>query len=327
MLSRSIEKAQRKVEEINFGSRKRLLEYDDIMNSQREAIYSKRRNALSGERVEIDVMNMMQDLALVYAERASSMTYEEFVDTVKASLSVDLEAEGAKTSADVFNRGNVNEIADSLVADMQSVYERRMKVIIQRTLPIFKTLMEKEGVNMHDDAKIRIPVSDGRRVYPIVVNIKKTVESEGRELVRAISKSITLYRIDENWKEHLREMDDLKQSVQNATYEQKDPLLIYKFESFNLFSNMLEELSKQVSSFLLRANIPLKDGSSQPTEAPVAPRKPDMSQMNTSRTDLVTNAGEPKSKMPVHVEKQVGRNDPCPCGSGKKYKNCHGKQE
>ena len=327
MLSRSIEKAQRKVEEINFGSRKRLLEYDDIMNSQREAIYSKRRNALSGERVEIDVMNMMQDLALVYAERASSMTYEEFVDTVKASLSVDLEAEGAKTSADVFNRGNVNEIADSLVADMQWVYERRMKVIIQRTLPIFKTLMEKEGVNMHDDAKIRIPVSDGRRVYPIVVNIKKAVESEGRELVRAISKSITLYRIDENWKEHLREMDDLKQSVQNATYEQKDPLLIYKFESFNLFSNMLEELSKQVSSFLLRANIPLKDGSSQPTEAPVAPRKPDMSQMNTSRTDLVTNAGEPKSKMPVHVEKQVGRNDPCPCGSGKKYKNCHGKQE
>ena len=327
MLSRSIEKAQRKVEEINFGSRKRLLEYDDIMNSQREAIYSKRRNALSGERVEIDVMNMMQDLALVYAERASSMTYEEFVDTIKAALSVDLEAEGAMTSEAVFSRGNVNEIADSLVADMQSVYERRMKVIIQRTLPIFKTLMEKEGVNMHDDAKIRIPVSDGRRVYPIVVNIKKTVESEGRELVRAISKSITLYRIDENWKEHLREMDDLKQSVQNATYEQKDPLLIYKFESFNLFSNMLEELSKQVSSFLLRANIPLKDGSSQPTEAPVAPRKPDMSQMNTSRTDLVTNAGEPKSKMPVHVEKQVGRNDPCPCGSGKKYKNCHGKQE
>ena len=122
-------------------------------------------------------------------------------------------------------------------------------------------------------------------------------------------------------------MDDLKQSVQNATYEQKDPLLIYKFESFNLFSNMLEELSKQVSSFLLRANIPLREGGTQTAEAPAAPRKPDMSQMNTSRTDLVTNAGEPKSKMPVHVEKQVGRNDPCPCGSGKKFKNCHGKQE
>ena len=178
-----------------------------------------------------------------------------------------------------------------------------------------------------DDAMIRIPVSDGRKVYPVVLNIKKTVESEGRELVRAISKSITLYRIDESWKEHLREMDDLKQSVQNATYEQKDPLLIYKFESFNLFSTMLEELSKQVSAFLLRANIPLRDGGNQTAEAPAAPRKPDMSQMNTSRTDLVTNAGEPKSKMPVHVEKQVGRNDPCPCGSGKKFKNCHGKAQ
>ena len=331
MLSKSIEKAQRKVEEINFGSRKRLLEYDDIMNSQREAIYSKRRNALSGERIEIDVMNMMQDLALVYAERAASMSYEEFVDTVKASLSIDLEAEEVVASADlhlseqVYAKGNADVIAEILVKNMQAVYNRRMSVIIQRTLPVFKAIAAKEGVNMPDDAKIRIPVTDGRRVYGVVVNIKKTIETEGAELVRAISKSITLYRIDESWKEHLREMDDLKQSVQNATYEQKDPLLIYKFESFNLFSNMLEELSKHVSSFLLRANIPLRDG--QTAEAPAAPRKPDMSQMNTSRTDLVTNAGEPKSKMPVHVDKQVGRNDPCPCGSGKKYKNCHGKQE
>jgi len=333
MLSKSIEKAQKKVEEINFGSRKRLLEYDDIMNSQREAIYSKRRNALSGERIEIDVMNMMQDLALVYAERAATMSYEEFVDSVNAALSVNLEAEEVKASSELYlspetyKKGNVNEIADLLVSNMLAVHDRRMKVIIQRTLPIFKSIAAKEGVNMPDDAKIRIPVSDGRRIYPITVNIKKTIESEGRELVRAISKSITLYRIDESWKEHLREMDDLKQSVQNATYEQKDPLLIYKFESFNLFSTMLEELSKQVSAFLLRANIPLRDGGSQTAEAPAAPRKPDMSQMNTSRTDLVTNAGEPKSKMPVHVEKQVGRNDPCPCGSGKKFKNCHGKAQ
>jgi preprotein translocase subunit SecA len=159
------------------------------------------------------------------------------------------------------------------------------------------------------------------------VDLKKAYESEGKEIARALSKSITLWQIDEKWKEHLRDMDDLKQSVQNATYEQKDPLLIYKFESFNLFSNMLEELSKQVSSFLLRANIPLREGGTQTAEAPAAPRKPDMSQMNTSRTDLVTNAGEPKSKMPVHVEKQVGRNDPCPCGSGKKFKNCHGKPQ
>ena len=333
MLSKSIEKAQKKVEEINFGSRKRLLEYDDIMNSQREAIYSKRRNALSGERIEIDVVNMMQDLAFIYAEKVAEMSYEEFVDTVKSSLSVDLAAEEHKSSSDLFlsretfTKGNTNEIAQIITNNMTAVYNRKMNVIKQRTLPILRSIAAKEGVAMPDDAKIRIPISDGRRVYPVVINIKKTIESEGNELVRAISKSITLYRIDESWKEHLREMDDLKQSVQNATYEQKDPLLIYKFESFNLFSAMLEELNKNVTAFLLRANIPLRDGGNQTAEAPAAPRKPDMSQMNTSRTDLVTNSGEPKSKMPVHVEKQVGRNDPCPCGSGKKFKNCHGKPQ
>jgi len=157
-----------------------------------------------------------------------------------------------------------------------------------------------------------------------VLNIKKAVETEGRELIRAISKSIVLFRIDDCWKEHLRDMDDLKQSVQNATYEQKDPLLIYKFESFNLFSQMLEDLNKDVLSFLLRAFIPLRDASEARESAPQQPKR-NMDQMQTSRTDLVTNGGEQKSKMPVHVEKQVGRNDPCPCGSGKKFKNCHGK--
>ena len=156
------------------------------------------------------------------------------------------------------------------------------------------------------------------------VDLKKAYESEGREIARALSKTITLYQVDEHWKEHLRDMDDLKQSVQNATYEQKDPLLIYKFESFNLFSQMLEELNKDVLSFLMRAFIPLRDASQ--AKAPAQQRKPDMSQMQTSRTDLVTNGPDSKSNMPVHVEKQVGRNDPCPCGSGKKYKNCHGKQ-
>jgi preprotein translocase subunit SecA len=156
------------------------------------------------------------------------------------------------------------------------------------------------------------------------VDLKKAYESEGREIVRALSKTITLWQIDEHWKEHLRDMDDLKQSVQNATYEQKDPLLIYKFESFNLFSQMLEELNQDVLSFLLRAHIPLRDASEAPRQAQ-QPRKTDMSHMQTSRNDLVTNGGEPKSNAPVHVEKQVGRNDPCPCGSGKKFKNCHGK--
>ena len=228
-------------------------------------------------------------------------------------------------SREIYSKGNVEEISEILVKNMMAVYNRRMNVIIQRTLPILKSIAPKEGVNMPDDAKIRIPVTDGRKVYGVLVNIKKTIESEGRELVRAISKSITLWQIDEKWKEHLRDMDDLKQSVQNATYEQKDPLLIYKFESFNLFSEMLEELNKDVLSFLLRAFIPLRDASEAKAPAPQQPKRNETEQMTTSRTDLVTNGGEQKSKMPVHVDKQVGRNDPCPCGSGKKFKNCHGK--
>ena len=319
MLSSSIERAQKKVEENNFGIRKRLLEYDDVMNSQREVIYTKRRNALSGERVEIDVMNMMQDIAQILLEKSEGMPYEEFSEYVMSALSAE-----PGFDEETYNKAKPEVLAEKLYENMLTTYRRRMDTIIQRTLPILKDIAEKNAA-MPDDAMMRIPVSDGRKVYPVVLNIKKTVESEGRELIRAISKSIVLFRIDDLWKEHLRDMDDLKQSVQNATYEQKDPLLVYKFESFNLFSQMLEDMNRDVVAFLLRAHIPLRDGST--AQAPAQTRKPDMSQMNTSRTDLVTNGGEPKSRMPVHVEKQVGRNDPCPCGSGKKFKNCHGKPQ
>ena len=319
MLNNAVERAQKKVEENNFGIRKRLLEYDDVMNSQREVIYTKRRNALSGERVEIDVMNMMQDIAQIVIEKSEGMPYEDFSEYVMSALSIE-----PGFDEETYAHAKPAELVEKLYENMVVTHRRRMDTIIQRTLPILKDIAEKNAA-MPDDAMIRIPVSDGRKIYPVVLNIKKVVESEGRELVRAISKSIVLFRIDDCWKEHLRDMDDLKQSVQNATYEQKDPLLIYKFESFNLFSQMLEDMNKDVLAFLLRAHIPLRDGST--AQAPAQPRKPDMSQMNTSRTDLVTNSGEPKSKMPVHVEKQVGRNDPCPCGSGKKFKNCHGKPQ
>ena len=319
MLNNAVERAQKKVEENNFGIRKRLLEYDDVMNSQREVIYTKRRNALSGERVEIDVMNMMQDIAQIIIEKSEGMPYEDFSEYVMSALSIE-----PGFDEETYAHAKPAELVEKLYENMVVTHRRRMDTIIQRTLPILKDIAEKNAA-MPDDAMIRIPVSDGRKIYPVVLNIKKVVESEGRELVRAISKSIVLFRIDDCWKEHLRDMDDLKQSVQNATYEQKDPLLVYKFESFNLFSQMLEDMNKDVLAFLLRAHIPLRDGST--AQAPAQPRKPDMSQMNTSRTDLVTNSGEPKSKMPVHVEKQVGRNDPCPCGSGKKFKNCHGKPQ
>ena len=315
MLNNSIERAQKKVEENNFGIRKRLLEYDDVMNSQREVIYTKRRNALSGERVEIDVMNMMQDIAQILVERAEGYDYESFSEMVMMALSVDLGFD-----EEFYTHAKPAEIVDKLHEHMLSTYQRRMDSMVQRAFPIIKEVYEKQSAIYQNMA---IPISDGRKMMTLSVNLKKAYESEGKEIARALSKSITLWQIDEKWKEHLRDMDDLKQSVQNATYEQKDPLLIYKFESFNLFSKMLEELNQNVLSFLLRSHIPLRDASE--AKAPAQQRKPDMSQMQTSRTDLVTNGGDQKSKMPVHVEKQVGRNDPCPCGSGKKFKACHGK--
>ena len=316
MLNSSIERAQKKVEENNFGIRKRLLEYDDVMNSQREVIYTKRRNALSGERVEIDVMNMMQDLAQIFAERAEQYDYESFSEMVMMAVSTDLGFD-----EEYFRSAKPKDLAEKLHAHILETYQRRMDTMVQRAYPIIKEVYEKQAAIYQN---IAIPISDGRKMLTLSVDLKKAYESEGREIARALSKTITLWQIDEHWKEHLRDMDDLKQSVQNATYEQKDPLLIYKFESFNLFSQMLEDLNKDVLSFLLRSHIPLRDASEAPRQAP-QPRKQDMSQMQTSRNDLVTNGGEAKNNMPVHVEKQVGRNDPCPCGSGKKFKNCHGK--
>ncbi len=318
MLSSSIERAQKKVEENNFGIRKRLIEYDDVMNSQREVIYTKRRNALSGERVEIDVMNMMQDTAQVLAEKAEDYDYESFTELVMSSLSIDVNFD-----EEYFSKANKKDMTEMLHKHMLETYERRMDTMIQRAYPIIKEVYEKQSAIYQNMA---IPISDGRKMLTLSVNLKKAYESEGKEIARALSKSITLWQIDDKWKEHLRDMDDLKQSVQNATYEQKDPLLIYKFESFNLFSQMLEELNKGVLSFLLRAFIPLRDASEAREAAPQQPRRSNMEQMTTSRTDLVTNGGEQKSRMPVHVEKQVGRNDPCPCGSGKKFKNCHGRE-
>ena len=318
MLSSSIERAQKKVEENNFGVRKRLLEYDDVINSQREVIYTKRRNALSGERVEIDVMNMMQDMADIIVDVAGDYDYESFSDYVMRSLSIDLGFD-----EEFYDKAKKEELAKRLFQNMLDVYKRRMDTMSQRAYPIIKDVFEKQGALYKN---IAIPISDGRKMLTLSVNLQKAYESEGKEIARALSKTITLYQIDEHWKEHLRDMDDLKQSVQNATYEQKDPLLIYKFESFNLFKNMLEGLNKDILSFLFRAHIPLRDASEQRPAQPAQQRRPDMSQMRTSRTDLVTNGGEAKSKMPVHVDRTVGRNDPCPCGSGKKYKNCHGKE-
>ena len=314
MLSKSIENAQKKVEENNFGVRKRLLEYDDVMNYQREAVYARRRNALSGERIEIDVQNMMIDSASIIAARAEGMSYQAFEEYVMGQLSIDLGFDEA-----FYSNAKPDELSDALCNHMQEVYERRMNTLAEKVYPFIKQIFEKQG-SMYQN--IAIPISDGRKMLTLSVNLEKAYNTQGKEIAKALSKTIILYQIDEHWKQHLREMDDLRTSVQNAAYEQKDPLVVYKLESYNLFASMLEDLNKDVLSFLLRAFVPLRDESeARPAQAPR--RRTDMSQMQTRRNDLVTN-GEQKANAPVHVEKKVGRNDPCPCGSGKKYKNCHG---
>lgn len=313
ILSKSIENAQKKVEENNFGIRKRLLEYDDVMNYQREAVYARRRNALSGERIEIDVRNMMIDSASIIAGRAEGMPYQDFEEYVMAQLSIDL---GFDESFYANAKGD--KLTDALCKQMQTVYERRMNTLAEKVYPFIKMIFEKQG-NMYKN--IAIPISDGRKMLTLSVDLEKAYNTQGKEIAKALSRSIILYQIDEHWKQHLRDMDDLRQSVQNAAYEQKDPLVVYKLESYNLFATMLEELNKDVLSFLLRAFVPLReDSEARPAQAP---RSQDMSNMRTQRNELTTN-GEQKARTPIHVDKKIGRNDPCPCGSGKKYKNCHG---
>ena len=317
MLSSSIEKAQRKVEENNFGIRKRLLEYDDVMNYQREAIYSRRRNAMSGERIEIDVMNMMLDASEVIVNNSDGMSYEDFSSYLMAQLSIDPGFDEA-----FYEKARPEDLKSRLTEQMKAVYDRRMDAMIERVNPFIKDVYEKQGEKWQN---IAVPITDGRKVLNLAFNLKKAYESNGKELAKSLSKTIILYQIDEHWKQQLRDMDDLRQSVQNAAYEQKDPLVVYKLESYNLFAAMLESLDKDVLSFLFRASIYLREpDQAQQARAAVQP-KTDMSRMNTQRGDLSTNSGKPQTKMPVHAEKKVGRNDPCPCGSGLKYKNCHGK--
>ena len=317
MLSKSIETAQKKVEENHFGWRKRTLEYDDVMNYQREAVYARRRNALSGERIEIDVQNMMSDTANIIAEKADGMDYASFEEYVIATLSIDLGFD-----ADFYEHAKPAQIADKLCEHMQEVYNRRMDTMVEKVNPIIKQVYEKQG-SMYEN--IAIPISDGKRMLNLSVPLKKAYETESREVAKSLSRSVILYEIDEYWKQHLRDMDDLRQSVQNAVYEQKDPLVQYKLESYNLFSAMLENLNEAVLTFLLRSFIPLRDASDAREARPAQRPQRNMQQLRTNDPSQLSTNGDPKSRGPVRVEKKVGRNDPCPCGSGLKYKNCHGK--
>ena len=316
MLSNAIENAQKKVEENNFGVRKRLLEYDDVMNYQREAIYSRRRNAISGDKVEIDLQNMMVDSASLFVDKMKGLPFAEFDENLIAQYAID-----SGFDAEWYEKAKDSEIVNALVERMLAHWSHKCEGMLEKLNPIIKQVYEKQG-SMYQN--IAIPISDGRKMLNLSVNLEKAYNTNGREFSKTLAQTIILHNIDTHWKNHLREMDDLKQSVQNASYEQKDPVVVYKLESYNLFAGMLETLNKDVLTFLFRSFIPLRDGNEQPRQA--IRRKADMSQMQASHQDLTTN-GEKKTNSPIKVDKHVGRNDPCPCGSGKKYKNCHGKLE
>ncbi len=326
MISKSIERAQKKVEENNFGIRKRLLEYDDVMNSQREVVYKKRRHALYGERIDVDILNMMFDsVENIVQEYQGGDEFEDFNMELIRLFSIE-----SPVSADELKRTGVGELTDIIYKHVIDTYNRKVQSIAKQAYPVIKEVYEKKS---HIYQNIVVPITDGRRLFQIICNLEKAYLNKGRELVKSYQKQIILNTFDEAWKEQLREMDDLKQSVQNASYEQKDPLLIYKFESFNLFKVMLIKVNKDIISTLMKGHIPIQNPEQVREAASV--KRTDMSRYRTQKSDL-TSSGNPmegaqtqtqeKSRPePVRVEKKVGRNDPCPCGSGKKFKHCHGK--
>jgi preprotein translocase subunit SecA len=320
MLTKSIERAQRKVEENNFGIRKRLLEYDDVMNSQRNVIYTKRKNALFGERLDVDLNNTIYDVVedIVIASKEDG-SFDEFQIEVIRIFSVD-----PAITAEEFASSSADVLTDKLFTQIFTHYQNKAKNVAAQTLPVLKNVLAERGEMVEN---IVVPFSDGIRGIQVSTNLKKAVESEGADVFRSFEKGIVLALIDEAWKEHLREMDDLKQSVQNAVYEQKDPIIIYKMEAFNLFKTMLASMNKDIVSFLFKADIPGQQQPQNIEEAKPIPAQP--LNLKETKEDLDSPTGVSEEDIavtqPIRKEQTIGRNDECPCGSGLKYKNCHGK--
>ena len=328
MITKSIERAQRKVEENNFDIRKRLLEYDDVMNSQREVIYTKRRHALFGERLSVDIANSLYDVcASITNEFQEMRDFEGFSMELIRILATE-----PPVDEDEFVKLTVDEITEKVYRMAQEGYKRKSEFISTTAYPVIENVYKNQSSTYEN---IVVPFTDGVRNLQVVTHLEKAYKSEGKEINRSLEQSVTLAMIDNSWKEHLREMDDLRQSVQSAVYEQKDPLLIYKFESYELFKQMLNKVNRDIVSFLIRANILTQDPDA--VQRAEAPRRTDMSNVKTGRAAMdlpstdkpqyhdPTQAERKANQQPVRVEKKVGRNEPCPCGSGKKYKQCHGK--
>ena len=323
MITKSIERAQRKVEENNFGIRKRLLEYDDVMNKQRTVIYAKRHHALFGERLALDLDNAFYSVAESLVGNFKDMNdYEGFKVAVIMNFGIE-----TSISSEELNKLSDNDLAERLYSESIANYQRKKNEIALNALPVFKNIRQQQGNHIEN---VIVPFSDGRKSMQVLANMDKVISSEGNELANALERGITLGFIDDAWKEHLRAMDDLKQSVQTATYEQKDPLVIYKMEAFNLFKNMDGEINRDTVQFLCHSSIPveqegeMKEGHQQKT---------DLSKMKTRKEEVDGSGNDndyidptPVKQEPIKVEKLPGRNDPCPCGSGKKFKQCHGKE-
>ncbi len=324
MITKSIERAQKKVEENNFGIRKRLLEYDDVMNSQRTVIYTRRKNALFGERLDVDLNNTIFDVTEdVVTEFKDANNFEGFQLEMIRLFSVDTEI-----TADEFAGKTTPVLVEKAFHEITDYYKRKSEAIAKQAYPVLKDVYDTRG-NMIEN--IIVPFTDGVHGIQVAVPLQKAIENEGHEVLKSFEKNVVLTFIDDAWKEHLREMDELKQSVQNAVYEQKDPLLVYKFEAFELFRQMLTNVNKEIVSFLFKGGIPVQQQPEEIREARPEP-KLDMRQMRISKPQLVHETNgvpdedtrELQKPMPVKVEQKIGRNDPCPCGSGKKFKNCHG---
>ncbi len=323
MVTKSIERAQKKVEENNFGIRKRLLEYDDVMNIQREAIYSKRKNALQGKRLSVDLNNMFDGIIeSIVSDNKSQGNYDTFRTACLQILSLDPVLDGA-----TYTEADVDEIISLFKQEVKEYYARKSEQITQILFPVIKRVHENEG---HRYKRIAIPFTDGRQIpLPISADLKVAVDSKGKSIMNDIEKAVTLALLDESWKEHLRSMDELKDSVQSASFEQKDPLVIYKMEAFNLFEQLIYKINYEVSAYLMGGKLMIDTGQGL-QEA--REQKTDLSQVKTSREEQAMRsaaeaAGNQASKVETFIrqERKVGRNESCPCGSGKKYKHCHGK--
>ena len=319
MISKSIERAQKKVEENNFGIRKRLLEYDDVMNKQRTVVYTKRRHALMGERIGMDIVDMIWDRC---ANAVEQPTYNDCKMEILQTLAMEV-----PFTEEEFNDKRKEDLAEKTFQEAMALFKRKTERMAQIANPVIKQVYEAQG---HMYENIMIPITDGRRMYNISVNLKEAYETESKAIVKAFEKAILLHTIDDAWKENLRELDDLKHSVQNASYEQKDPLLIFKLESVTLFDNMVSKINNETISVLMRGQIPVQEPE-EVREAPVE-EKP-RQQYREEKQDLTDPAQQAAANRdtreaktePYRAEKTVGRNDPCPCGSGLKYKNCCGK--